>query len=315
MASYYNEVDPFAAQWLRSLILQGHLPRGDVDTRSIAEVSPDDLKPYTQCHFFAGIGGWAYALRLAMWDDARPIWTGSCPCQPFSAAGRQQGKADERHLWPVWFRLIRKCRPSIVAGEQVASAIAHEWLDEAAHDLEGKGYAVAAAVLPACSVGAPHRRDRLWFVADADHAKRRPDMAGGHFPDRNRAGWLQKNDNASERSASALQHTASIGQSGRATASCPSTPSSDVADTSQQRRNGSRTSAELDGSAQSSHDRAGHGLEWLDCPDAKARPVKSGIRLLANGIPARVAKLRGFGNAIVPQVAAEFMTAYMECRP
>jgi len=103
---YYNEIDPFAAQWLRNLILAGHLPRGDVDTRSITEVSPDDLRPYTQCHFFAGIGGWPLALRMADWDDARPVWTGSCPCQPFSTAGSKRGRNDQRHLWPVWLRLI-----------------------------------------------------------------------------------------------------------------------------------------------------------------------------------------------------------------
>jgi hypothetical protein len=109
--AYYNEIDPYAAQWLRNLVAAGHIAPGDVDERSIVDVQPDDLRGYTQCHFFAGIGGWSYALRLAGWPDDRPAWTGSCPCQPFSAAGKQRGSEDERHLWPAFFRLISECRP------------------------------------------------------------------------------------------------------------------------------------------------------------------------------------------------------------
>lgn len=91
--AYYNEIDRGAAAWLRELIGAGLIADGDVDERSIADVKPGDLRGYTQCHFFAGIGGWSLALRLAGWDDARPVWTGSCPCQPFSCAGRHKGAA------------------------------------------------------------------------------------------------------------------------------------------------------------------------------------------------------------------------------
>src|SRR5271168_3827885 len=118
---YYNEIDPFAAQWLRNLISANLIGNGHVDERSIEDVKPSELSGYTQCHFFAGIGGWSYALRLAGWPDDRPVWTGSCPCQPFSAAGKGAGFADERHLWPAFFHLIRECRPGTVFGEQVAS--------------------------------------------------------------------------------------------------------------------------------------------------------------------------------------------------
>ena len=91
MPAYYNEIDPYAAQWLRNLISSGHIAAGDVDERSIVEVRPDDLRGYTQCHFFAGIGVLSHALRLAGWSDDRPVlvWTASLPCQPFSAAGKQ----------------------------------------------------------------------------------------------------------------------------------------------------------------------------------------------------------------------------------
>lgn len=87
MSAYYNEIDPYAAQWLRNLMDYDLILPGEVDERSIVEVHPDDLKGFTQCHFFAGIGGWSLAARLARWPDDRRLWTGSCPCQPFSVAG------------------------------------------------------------------------------------------------------------------------------------------------------------------------------------------------------------------------------------
>src|SRR5689334_6724883 len=120
--NYYNENDPKAAAWLRELIKHGHIAAGEVDERSIADVKPGDLAGFVQCHFFAGIGIWSYALRLAGWPDDREVWTGSCPCQPFSAAGKQEGISDERHLWPEWFRLIKDCFPAVIFGEQVAAS-------------------------------------------------------------------------------------------------------------------------------------------------------------------------------------------------
>lgn len=167
MSAYYNEIDPFAAQWLRELIKAGHIAPGEVDTRSIEDVAADDLSRFTQCHFFAGIGTWSYALRCAGWPDDRPVWTGSCPCQPFSAAGKRKGTADERHLWPAFFRLIRECRPDTVFGEQVASPDALAWLDIVSSDLEAEDYACGAVDTSAAGFGAPHIRQRLYWVADA----------------------------------------------------------------------------------------------------------------------------------------------------
>jgi site-specific DNA-cytosine methylase len=168
MTAYYNEIDEYAAQWLRNLIAAGHIAPGEVDTRSIEDVHPADLEDFTQCHFFAGIAGWPLALRLAGWPDDRPIWTGSCPCQPFSAAGKGAGVADERHLWPAFHHLIEQRRPAKVLGEQVASAAGLQWLDLVQADLEAAGYAVAAADLCAASVGAEHIRQRIFWVADAE---------------------------------------------------------------------------------------------------------------------------------------------------
>lgn len=167
MAAYYNEIDPYAAQWLRNLMDQGHIAPGDVDERSIEDVRPSDLAGYTQCHFFAGIGVWSHALRQAGWPDNRPVWTGSCPCQPFAAPGSHQGFADERHLWPAFFHLIQVCRPDVVFGEQVADAIKHNWLDLVWTDLEHAGYRFGAFDLPAAGFGAPHIRQRLLWVGDA----------------------------------------------------------------------------------------------------------------------------------------------------
>ena len=166
MTAYYNEFDPYAAQWLRNLIAAGHIAPGEVDERSICDVDPADIRGFTQCHFFAGIGVWSYALRCAGWPDDRPVWTGSCPCQPFSAAGKRGGFGDERHLWPHLFRLISECRPPVVFGEQVASSDGLQWLDAVQADLEGADYASAAVDLCAAGVGAPHIRQRLYWVAD-----------------------------------------------------------------------------------------------------------------------------------------------------
>lgn len=159
--NFYNEIDPKAAAWLRELIKQGHIPDGVVDQRSITDIQPHELEPFTQCHFFAGIGGWSLALELAGWPASRPVWTGSCPCQPFSSAGQGKGRSDDRHLWPVFRRLVAVQRPERVFGEQVAQAIGFNWLDGVSADLEADGYAVGAAVLGAHSVGAPHIRQRL----------------------------------------------------------------------------------------------------------------------------------------------------------
>ena len=166
-AAYYNEIDPFAAQWLRNLIAAGHIAPGEVDERSIEDVTPDDLRGFTQCHFFAGIGVWSHSLRLAGWPDDRPVWTGSCPCQPFSAAGKGDGFADERHLWPHFFHLISERRPQHVFGEQVAAGNANVWFDLVQADLEGMGYAFGLVPFTSAGIGAPHIRERAYWVAES----------------------------------------------------------------------------------------------------------------------------------------------------
>ena len=172
--AYYNEIDPYAAQWLRNLIDAGEIAPGVVDERSVKDVVPADLRDFTQCHFFAGFGGWSCALGMANWPDSRPVWTGSCPCQPFSAQGSRVGFVDERHLWPAWFHLIRECRPSVVFGEQVETAIAHGWLDLVRSDMEGEDYALRCDGIPAAGVAANHRRPRLFWSATDSQRDEQP---------------------------------------------------------------------------------------------------------------------------------------------
>jgi DNA (cytosine-5)-methyltransferase 1 len=238
--NYYNEFDANAAQWLRELIADGLIPAGHVDERSIADVNPEDLKGYTQCHFFAGIGGWSYALRLAGWPADRPVWTGSCPCQPFSLGGKRQGTNDHRDLWPVFSRLIRQSKPDVVFGEQVKDAIRWGWLDRLCDDLEAENYACGSGVLSGASIGALHRRDRLYWVA------------------------ISPNTNC-------------------------------------EGREGKWQAAKEPWSRQQ--------FERLVHAELQVSVPAGSIGGLADGLPGRMDILRGYGNAIVPQVAATFIQA------
>ena len=169
MTDYYNEFDPYVADCLENLIRDGLIPHGIVDRRSIEDVAPSDLADFNRCHFFAGIGGWPLALSLAGFHDrSRRLWTGSCPCQPFSAAGAGGGFDDERHLWPHFHWLIENCRPEIVLGEQVASKDGLGWIDLVSSDLEGSGYACGAVDLCAAGFSASHIRQRLYWIGLAD---------------------------------------------------------------------------------------------------------------------------------------------------
>ena len=341
--AYYNEFDPKAAAWLCELIRRGLIAPGDVDDRSILDVKPADLAGYDQCHFFAGIGGWSLALRLAGWADARQVWTGSCTCQPFSCAGKAGGVGDERHLWPAFRDLIRECRPAVCFGEQVASKAGRLWLAGVRADLEGSGYAVGAANLCAAGVGAPHIRQRLYWVADAQHQQdyqeqcRPPTDEGGrsadgtcgrgmvsrladatlgglgadgstpgqpgHADQRGPAGGVDNaNEYRAERTGAAEQELDAGCKTGG------------VDNTSQERQQRPRKVGELGRERPLQPGTRGvwHNSVWLPCRDGKARRVESGLAPLAHGVPARVVRLRGYGNAIVPPLAAEFVMAYME---
>lgn len=386
--NYYNEWDKKTAAWLQELINEGLIPDGHIDTRSICDVQPGDLDGYTQCHFFAGVAGWPLALQLAGWGADRPIWTGSCPCQPFSAAGKQKGTADERHVWPEMFRLARFCRPDTIFGEQVEGAVRLGWLDGVFADLEGEGYACGAAVLGAHSVGAPHIRQRLYWVADAQcwpterhghelagaargvqgearQRQRLRDDAGDGCADSrlvntNGAGPQQgqqaaeaaRYGSAAESAGSHSEwlrviHSCECDEEGNcpvcgidyAECPCPGPTQEDEfeyderADGLWARRLGNSIKSGLEGFSGNVTDwnksrrdnensirstsetgRIGcwQGSTTIPCADGKSRRVKPGIQLLAHGVPARVVRLRGYGNAIVPACAQAFIEAYME---
>ena len=295
--NYYNEWDAFAAEWLRELIKDGLIPDGIVDGRSIADVEPSDLAEFTQCHFFAGIGGWSRALEIAGWSSDRPVWTGSPPCQSFSTAGKGKGKDDERHLWPVFFNLIRECQPSAVFGEQVAAAIRFGWLDDLQDDFEKEGYSSAAVVLPAGGVGAPHKRDRLFFTA-----KR---VANSNSQRQWRERDVRQRLSSETDGEGEIDRAINDGSLGMADSGGERWERRSGSERSEQReigQDGALCASDFWGSS-----------EVIYCRDGKHRsiPTEPALFPLANGIPNRVGILRGAGNAIVPQAAAEIIKAVM----
>jgi DNA (cytosine-5)-methyltransferase 1 len=397
IAAYYNENDPKAAAWLRELIKGGHIADGEVDDRSIEDVQPKDLEGFTQCHFFAGIGGWSYALRLAGWSDRDSVWTGSCPCQPFSQAGKQKGEEDERHLWPEFCRLIKECGPSVVFGEQVASPLGREWLSGVRSDLEALGYEVGAADLCAAGVSTPQVRQRLYWVADGQGIDfEGVKKSGNDFGQIQTAGADGCASTGRSRCAvrmasscsrkriigcsdlgadaqSLCNHLASPGaiirmgnteghdQRGAPIATMHRQgvegggPGCSVRLANSQSKRCGEAGQYCDRSTErapdgSEVDRVGDNNEpgmaqrpfykdglrtirnegqasgppgpWSDCrivycQDDKFRriPIEPEFFPLADGVPGRVGLLRGYGNAIVPQVAAEFIGAFMDLYP
>lgn len=338
-SAYYNEIDPYAAQWLRNLIASGHIAPGEVDERSIEDVTPDDLRGFTQCHFFAGIGVWSHSLRLAGWPDDKPVWTGSCPCQPFSAAGKGDGFADERHLWPHFFHLISERRPQHVFGEQVASGNTNTWFDLVQADLEGMGYAFGLVPFTSAGIGAPHIRERAYWVAHA-HSQiddRRRDVRsngwdehsdGSHFN-----GMAYSNHRICDEGETlrtgrdAVLDGSGINRLANATGQLhhqcnDGTDEFGWARHPEQNRLGSEPVRALEVNG------FWRDADWLLCRDGKWRPVEPGTFPLVDGAAARlgrvepgvarlassnrIGRLKGYGNAINAQAAAEFIRAYLE---
>ena len=362
MSAFYNENDAYPAAWLRNLIDADHIAPGVVDERSIVDLDPEELRGYTQAHFFAGIGVWSHALRLAGWADGDGVWTGSCPCQPFSAAGKRGGHADERHLWPAWFRLIRECRPRVIFGEQVASKDGLAWLDAVRADMEGAGYAFGAVDLCAAGVGASHIRQRAFFVAYATDADRRPGERGaeagvgsngergrrlasngatgeladaeggnGRVPVRERRPLQARAEPRGRGLAGDMEHAAGDGRGERRTepvgrgaaARCGDGLVEHSGDEGLEGHAGHERNGNEPGRLGADQTRptpmAGASGFWSDaawvwCRDGVWRPhgPESFPLTVAHGASGRVGRLRAYGNCIVPQVAAEFVAAFME---
>ena len=373
-AAYYNEIDPFAAQWLRNLIAGSHIAPGEVDERSIEDVKPDDLRGFTQCHFFAGIGVWSHSLRLAGWPDDKPVWTGSCPCQPFSAAGKGDGFADERHLWPHFFHLISERRPQHVFGEQVASGNANAWFDLVQADLEGMGYAFGLVPFTSAGIGAPHIRERAYWVANADSviSDRRGNVRATGRDEYSNCGdvvWLAdagREHKGSARNKERAGESCRAGEDGglgnanvarlerlggndgaagregtTGPAAAPGVHDGMANTTGQLHHQCNDGANERGRQGDTEQNRMGgepvrplevngfwRDADWLLCRDGKWRPVEPGTFPLVDGAAARlgrvepgvarvassnrVGRLKGYGNAINAQAAAEFVRAYME---
>ena len=250
------------------------------------------------------------------------ILTAGYPCQPFSQAGVRRGEEDDRHIWPEIFTIVQAKRPAWCVFENVSGHISLG-LDQVLSDLESKGYAVQPFVVPACAVDAPHRRDRVWIIAAHADRDGEPDDAVnaksgcwelgasnvGNSKNNRRDRWptqvrRERASDQSDKSKLGLR-----GEFGRS--------SKNVADTDgQQRRGGYANRQDASDVGQPSrrqrHDarRVGAGVTqpsvggmadgiptWLDEP--------RDIPRIATGVKQRAARLKGLGNAIVPQIAMQ----------
>ena len=215
---------------------------------------------------------------------------GGFPCQPASFAGQRRGTADDRWLWPEMARIVRAARPAWVLGENVAGLVSLA-LDGVLADLEGLGYTSRATVVPACAVNAPHRRDRVWIVAHADADRERRRQPEGGFEEQRR--WASDGGpNVADAAGGRIRRGITSRQGGQ----------------SAQRHEaggaGTETIGGLGGGIDGISarlDRPGWGLGW-----------ENEISRTTIGDPNRVRRLKALGNAVVPQVAFEFLRLLTE---
>lgn len=318
MSAFYNEIERYPATWLNNLIANGSIANGAVDERSIVDVAPSDVISKTQCHWFAGIGVWSYALRLAGWPDSRPVWTASLPCQPWSSAGKGGKFDDERHLWPVFFRLVKECRPPVIFGEQVSSKDGLEWFSAVQTDLENAGYAVAALDTCAASVGAPHIRQRIFWMA-YDYSQQYKNGDQGCSKNTGKKSGRTAVEPAGYSCTGRMEHTDRIRLQRRVSRrkdkkwkiidrppGCNIAAGGMVSSYDPEARFKPENHSPL-GAVQT--DPYWRNIDWLFCQDGKWRPVEPSSFPLADGITGRVGQLRAYGNAIVAPLAAAFIAS------
>ena len=349
--AFYNEIDPYCCAWLSNLMDASHITPGVICDRSIEDLRPSDVRGYDRVHFFAGIGVWDYALNLAGWGS-RPVWSGSCPCQPFSAAGQGAGFDDQRHLWPHFHHLIKECQPAIVLGEQVASKDADPWIDLVCDDLEAMGYAFGAVPFPSAGVGAPHIRDRLYWVGHAsgagleglagDGGAARRKGPPGSVAATGVSGGLGNADSIGTGRDGRPVSSQVAGQDGQHIPLDADASGGDggLADANkvERRRRAEDAKGQFDWEASRRDEgdckpagRSDRGIQgstdtsptngywrnadWLYCRDGRWRPVEPGTFPLAHGASARVGRLRAYGNAINAEAARVFIEAVMASQP
>ena len=207
------------------------------------------------------------------------LLTGGFPCQPFSNAGKRRGKDDDRYLWPQMLRVIQEARPAWIVGENVVGIIGLA-LDKVCADLEGQGYEVEPIIIPACAVDAPHRRDRVWIVG---HSK-----LDGLIASKTSGGLFDQ----SEEQGGKVEKRESSG------ASCAS---SDVADTSSTR---CETHLQQNETNRTTNVKQSYLQNRFDNDWWKVEPS---ICRVVDGVSNRTHRLKGLGNAIVPQVAYQIL--------
>jgi len=262
----FCEIDPFCQE-----VLKKHWPQskiyGDIRTLANTESEQADTAEQEGLHTKSGIQDREYFLL-----------TGGFPCQPFSQAGRRKGTDDDRHLWPEMFRVIREFRPTWVIAENVRGILTIEQgmvFEQVCLDLEGEGYEVQPLVIPAVSVNAPHRRDRIWFIAHAKSADDRGDTRELSQEDEQQAEERQKEQPTK----------------------LSSTSNGDAPDT---RRIGQKVGQEQ----ATGNEQYSWSTNWLE--------VATSLCRVDDGLPRRMDRnhrLKALGNAIVPQVAEEIMKA------
>ena len=283
--------DPFCQQ-----VLKKHWPNskiyGDIKELSAKRLTYDPISnkyrtKQGSLQKTQGIPGINRQALGAGWvGGADCILTGGFPCQPFSQAGRRQGTADNRYLWPQMFRVIREFKPTWVIAENVRGLVT--WnegmvLEQVCADLESEGYEVQPIIIPAVAVNAPHRRDRIWFIANRNGER------GGT----QRHGYNQDGQESYEGRQEQPQYR-SNGQSGNAT----------YTESWRRRSQG----GEMDSQGQSARN-SGWDRPWIE--------VAAELCIVDDGLPNGLVRPRGWrnaalkaaGNAIVPQVAIQIMQA------
>jgi DNA-cytosine methyltransferase len=275
------------------------------------------------------------------------VLSAGIPCQPFSNAGKRRGKEDPRHLWPEVLRVVHELgRPRFLFLENVSGFI-NKALDSVLDNLETAGYTATPVVLGAHSLGAPHIRQRLWWVArSVGHAKHDgppgqrklggteekgrllecegPGNSPGKLADAD-SKRMQPYNGGTGVERGGKEDTQDRHASEQSRGRCSSRKLR-LADRERPQERGGEGAVEVASPPGSVADGDGRRLEgteaggcgfwsdakWLLCGDGKYRPTKSGIFPLAHGVPQRVGRLRAYGNAIVPKVGSEFIRSYME---
>jgi len=247
------------------------------------------------------------------------IISGGFPCQPFSHAGKRKGKSDDRYLWPEMLRVIREIKPSFIVGENVGGLISMEngkTLDKILFDLGNEGYATEQFIIPACATGAWHRRDRIWIFAYSINSTDRTNRGQGREEEVIQGKYREKglsrefsgtgeqihvtNSNGTRGTRiPANEINRCCGNNGRENAKILQ----DDTNSNCQGLQGSKKTRNIKSS------RAEQNKQFTGCNRNEIWDFEPSVGRVANGIPDRVDRLKGLGNAIVPQVVFQIFKA------